>query len=290
MWVNLDQLECLQAISEAGSISGAAEKLNKAKSAIHYSIKKLEEQVDFRVVDTRSYRGCLTKKGEQFLSKAQKVLEVSQQLEMDAHQIATGVELRLRVSATEVFDIKKLHRSIRSLQKEFPDTEVVFHREILSGEKMLRRNLVDVAIFEHLRYGEEYDYKQIDEVKLYLVISNQHPFLKLKQSEQIKERLFNYPQVIQRSTIPDDDLQGVYLNSRQWTVSDLASKKEIILEGLGWGRLPSHQVIEDIEKGKLVCLDRIEKPLTIPVYIGRKKDIEPGKAIEHLWDSFNHNS
>ena len=116
-----------------------------------------------------------------------------------------------------------------------------------------------------------FESKKVGDVRLLLVMANNHEFLQLPKGEQTKQRLFNYPQVIQRSTIADDNLHGVYQESKRWTVSDLASKREIILDGLGWGRLPEHEIVGDLEKGNLVELRFIEDPVSLPILLSSQK-------------------
>lgn len=284
MWITIEQLECLNSIKEEGSITAASEKVGKAKSAIYYSIKKLEEQVDFKVIESGKYRGELTFKGEQLLNSAGPIFDAMAKLKSDIYQIRTGVEQKISISSTALFDMKKLNKAILSLQREYPNTEIIFHREILSGEKMLKSGLVDIAIFEHVNEKSHFELKKIDQVTMKLVISSKHPFLKLDKKDQKLEALFSYPQIVQRSTMPDDEQHGVYKQSKRWTVTDLASKKQIIVDQLGWGRMPSHEVEADLKRNRLTHLEFLEKPINVPIYIGRKKEKEIGQVGKSFWD------
>ena len=100
------------------------------------------------------------------------------------------------------------------------------------------------------------------------------------------KNLFEYPQIVQRSTLPDQDSQGVYQGSKRWTVSDLASKRQIILDGLGWGRLPQHDIESDLEAGTLVELNHIENTTDLPIYLARSKTRDHGVVCESLWEMF----
>ena len=173
MWVTVEQLECLKSIKEQGSITAASEHMAKAKSAIYYSIKKLEDQVGFKVIESSKYRGELTFKGEQLLNSALPIFETMEKFKSNIYQIRTGVEQKISISSTALFDMKKLNKAILSLQREYPNTEIIFHREILSGEKMLKTGLVDIAIFEHVNEKSYFELKKIDQVEMKLVISYQ---------------------------------------------------------------------------------------------------------------------
>ena len=229
----------MSAVASEGSFTRAAEKINKAKSAIIYSIKTLEEQLEFDVFDRSKYVPKLTPKGEEFLKRSKKFLNEYTCFQDDISQIASSVETRLRLSVSGIYGMNKVYDVIRKAMDKFPSTEIIIEREILSGEKMLRQDIVDLAIFENLSVHNDFETRHIDEVEMKLVISMDHPFLKLPNEEQTMHSLKQYPQIIQRSTIPDDDIQiGISSDSLKWHVTDTASKKEVILNGLGWGRLP----------------------------------------------------
>ena len=73
-WITIDQIQCFQAVSESGSFQKASEKLNKAKSAVMYSVKNLEEQLGFPLLDRTLYRSKVTSQGEAFLFRSQQIL------------------------------------------------------------------------------------------------------------------------------------------------------------------------------------------------------------------------
>lgn len=286
MWLTIDQIQALKAIQESGSITAASQSLNKAKSAVHYSMKKLEEQVGFPLIENSGYRSLLTRQAEDFLRASENLLKNYEILKEQAHQIATGVETKLAVSATALYPLKKLNSYIKKLQTRFPQTEVVFHREILSGHKFLQNGLVDIALFEHKQNVPGMEIKQVDEVIMHLVISKNHPLAKNKPVRITMEDLLDHPQVIQRATIPNDEVFGIHSKSRQWTVSDLDTKKQIILDGLGWGRLPEHDIASDLKSGRLVTMHKIAKPQTVPIILGRRQEDTHGRVSQCLWEMF----
>ncbi|MEO0336629.1 MAG: LysR family transcriptional regulator, partial [Pseudomonadota bacterium] len=189
MWITLEQLSCLKAVSEHGSVTAASEHLRKAKSAVHYSLKKLEEQVGFTLVDTGSYRGRLTPKGLQLLISSEPLFTALDDLEAKVHQIASGAELQLRISTSALFPIRQLNKHILKVQKNYPQTEILLNREIMSGEKMLRSGVVDLAIFEILNEPEGLDFKRIGGVQLMLTIAKKHPFVSLSKGDRNLEKL-----------------------------------------------------------------------------------------------------
>ncbi|MEM7646193.1 MAG: LysR family transcriptional regulator, partial [Pseudomonadota bacterium] len=137
MWMTFEQIKCFQAVTEEGSFSKAAQKLFKAKSAVMYSVKSLEDQLGFPLMDRTEYRAKITPQGEAFLFRCQKVINDMNELHEYAQLIASGVEMKLKISASGIFDIDILYPILKKAMSVFPSTEILFEREILSGEKML---------------------------------------------------------------------------------------------------------------------------------------------------------
>lgn len=195
--------------------------------------------------------------------------------------------MKLSISVSGIFDINLLYPVIKNAIKEFPSTEIMLEKEILSGEKMLQRDIVDMAIFENIHNRRELDFKSIGKVKLVLVISSDHSFLRLSSKEQTKEELFKHPQIVQRSTIQDEDHKiGVHSKSLRWKVTDTPSKKDIILNGLGWGRLPIHIVEKEIKSGALTHLKSFKDDDEVEMYICKRKNVFMGQVSQMIWNSF----
>ena len=73
--LTIQQLEYLVTIAQSSSISQAAQKLFISQSSISKSIKQLEAELDFPLMN-RSYKGVVfTPKGEEFLREAYSLIE-----------------------------------------------------------------------------------------------------------------------------------------------------------------------------------------------------------------------
>jgi DNA-binding transcriptional LysR family regulator len=78
----------------------------------------------------------------------------------------------------------------------------------------------------------------------------------------------------------------VHEGSLKWFVNDTPSKKDIILSGLGWGRLPAHMVDKEINSKRLVHLTQLEDDDDVTIYLCKKKNKSIGKVAKFIWDSF----
>lgn len=287
MNITIDQILCLKAVYDEGSLTKASEKIFKAKSAINYSLKVLEEQLGFKLLDKSAYRPRLTPKGEEFLFKSKSLISEYELLLENSKQIFSGVEMKLALSASSICSLGTMYTTIKNAMLKYPSTEITLNREILSGEIMLEKGIVDLALFEHLNNTQDYDYKIVDRLSLPLVISHGHPFLELPKKEQTKRILTKYPHIIQKSTISGNlTNRSVEADEIKWEVTDILSKKELIQEGLGWGRLPDHMIKADLKSKKLVQLKHLDTIKEMKVFLCRKKNIIHGEVNNFIWNSF----
>jgi DNA-binding transcriptional LysR family regulator len=286
MFISVDQIIILRAIHEEGSLTRASEKVFKAKSALNYSIKTLEEQLGFKVIDKSQYRLKLTPKGEEFLFKSKKLLSEYDNLIQNSKQIFSGVEMKLSISGSGVCSLDKLYKTIKNTMLKYPSTEITLTREILSGEKLLENGEVDLALFENLNNKQDYDYKKLYSFKLPLVIGCDHEFLKLKKKDQTLEKLKRIPHIIQKSTLQtNSDSRSVDNDSLNWSVTDTLSKSELIKAGLGWGRLPNHLISSELKNKKLIHLAHLDTNPSMVAYLCRKKNKDHGAVSNFIWDS-----
>src|SRR5262249_30100333 len=72
--------------------------------------------------------------------------------------------------------------------------------------------------------------------------------------------------------------------AQQWTVSDQLMKKQIILQGMGWGHMPEFLVTDELRGGKLVALaGKHLKGGVREIVAARRNDRPHGPVAERLW-------
>ncbi len=285
--MRLENIKILNAIAKFGSINAAAENLFMAKSAISTSIKQAELEFGFDLLDRSGYRVQLSHKAKMYLEKAQKLLQLADDLDAYTKQLGDNIESSIKISSSLLFDLQDFISLIKKANKKFPSTSVVIEREVLSGEKMLLDEIVDLAITEVRTDTVNIESKQIATVSMPLVISASHDFVRSLKHKKDIEYLQDFPQIVLRSTFADSSATGgIYKNAPHWNVSDDFTKLELIRQGLGWGRMPEYLIKKDLEKGKLIRLDNIEKALSLAIYISRRSRDPHGKVAEFIWEFF----
>jgi len=284
--MNLDQLQVLKTIRDEGSFSKAADKLYRAKSAISYAVQNLEDELGLLLIDRSEYRPKLTNYGLQLLEKASPVLKSFDELNVFARTLSTNQELKIRLSMSAIFPLADFTNTLKKIEEKFQNTEVVFATEVLSGEKFLMAGDVDISLLAGIVNRVDLEYKKVAEVEMPLVISSNHPIVE-KNLKPTKDVLAKYPQIVVRSTLPDDSSFGVMKESKKWYVDDLGTKMKLIMEGLGWGRLPDHVVNEYVQRQCLEVLRTEElQHEKIEMFLARRKHDFHGVVINYIWNSF----
>ena len=144
----LRQLEYLVAVGEAGSIAGAAERVNVSSPSISAAIAQLEQEFGLQLFIRRHAQGlALTQGGRQFVAEARAVLAAAGRLGDLATSITGQVRGRVAVGCLVTFAQMVLPQLRRSFANQFP--EVNFNQielnqvEIFAG---LRSANLDIAL------------------------------------------------------------------------------------------------------------------------------------------------
>jgi len=282
-----EQLVVLNAIVTEGTFRAAAEHLNKSQPALSHMIKKLEAEIDFDLFSRESYRPKLTPSGEVFYRQATRVIQQMQQLGNLAKSLSAKQEAQVFLAVTATYPLKPFLKIVGDVTTEYPMTHVRLTRESMGGplERLLRddANIIIAAL-------DNVPIEQVEAIPFahVTIVPVAHPDYGPAKSKHLKSisDMQSYTQII-----VSDSSSGAFEQSRdllpgglRWTVSDFAAKKEILLAQMGWGGMPKHLVVEELEQGKLVALN-LEgyPPRHSQLYQIRRRDGDVGIVAQSLW-------
>jgi len=281
--VNLEHLQVIDTICAVGSFQKASEKLHKVRSAVSYSVKQVESYYDIQIFNRETYRPELTADGKLLIVQIRHLLNQASEFETFINEMKGENETELRLGVSANFPLDKITRLLTELKQKFEGTTIHLEIEVASGERMLLDEKVDIAIYGSPSRNKAIDYKLIDTMNVPLVISKDLPLVDINRVSEAE--LAAHPQVIIKSTdskSPDTDILDEAL---KWYVTDLHTKKTLITQGLGWGRLPQHLVDKEIEKNELISLDTLGK-LELPIYVTKLKNKSLGPVALKIWNYF----
>ena len=95
--LQFDWLQCLVAVVDAGSLSGAAAEVHRSQSAVSMQLKKLEDAVGHRLLERDARKQHLTPQGETLLGYARRILALHAEAQDAMHGAPLTGRVRLGV-------------------------------------------------------------------------------------------------------------------------------------------------------------------------------------------------
>jgi DNA-binding transcriptional LysR family regulator len=286
--MTLDQLKSLQAIVEGGSLRIAAQNLHRTQPTISVSIKNLETELGLKLFDRDQYRNKLTPNGEALYEKAKLVLGQAQSFENLAKQLTTGQELNVGIAFTSAIPVSPILNTIRQCKIEFPRTRLEMYSENGLGPlDVLKSGQASLIIIPWIKNIETLESMHFMNLKFVSVISAKSPLLQ-EYAVVPKAIIREHAQVIISGRKSSKTTYGVIEGGDQWKVNDFQTKKELIVQGMGWGSLPEHLIKKELEQGILAPI-KVEGDIEMPnieFRIARLESEPVGPVAQRLWQLF----
>lgn len=282
--IALEHLHVINVIHQEGSFTKASEKLYKARSAVSYSVKQVEEFYDIEIFNRETYRPELTRDGKILLNKIQHLLHEANEFDQFAKQLNSEVESEIRLSISAIFPMNLVTQLLAELKATYPQTIIHLNIETASGERMLKDELVDIGIYGGMQKDNDIQYRQIEQFKLPVYVSDRFQANDIRNVQP--EELAQLPQVVVKSSYGNSPDTNIMRDGIQWYVSDQQTKKAIILSGLGWGRLPEHEANLEKTDNKLFEV-KSQETMQIPIYVAKVKSKSLGPVGNMIWNFFS---
>jgi len=279
-----DQILTLDYIVKYGSFKAASEAMFKSQPSLSMAIKKLEEEYQIKIFDRTNYRPELTEEGKKFYKKAQLVISEFLSLDTLAKELGAGFETEIKICADAVFPICHISSVLKNFFEPHITTTLDLNIDVLEGViEKLQNHVVDFALGPDLNLNSEIEKVKILEVKVVPVISPEH-FNKMNNDINYLKTI---PQIIVGSSSKESRgiIRGL-ISNQYWNTSDLSMKEQLITNGLGWGRLPLHQIEDKINSNKLVQIKNILEvdERSVSMYLLRSKTKIMGPNTKSLWN------
>jgi len=296
--MKIDQLKALRAVVETGTVKAASEALNKTQPAISQALKTMEFRAGAKLFDRSGYRLKLTSLGERVYLQSLRVLAEAEDLGQLIRHFELGQEEKITIALDDNTDTRILTPTLRQLQATYPETRVITKSEILSGTiTALKQGDADLAIAPMLNVALEEEGFEHHLLYRSAMRNVAAPDLikKLQGATKLTDLRRHHQVLVSDSGDSHgmfDREFGVQKGQRRWYVSSLQLKKQLLVEGLGWGRLPSHLIEDDIERGALIDieLEHTHSPFDMNFFVFRVASIAHGPVATFVWDNIVRNS
>jgi DNA-binding transcriptional LysR family regulator len=257
-----DQLRIFLAVADEGSFNRAARRLGRALSVISYGVAALEAQLGVTLFDRAgSRRPVLTAAGAALLADARAIADDVDRLVGRARGIRQGLESELALAVDVMVPTCTLATVLRAFQQRFPTVDLRLHVEALGAVAALlldRRASIAIAGPDIIGH-QDLERQTIGCVALTPVAAPGHPLTQPGPIAPGAARGHLQLVLTDRSPLTQGKDYSV-LSPRSWRLADLGAKHALLLEGIGWGYMPRHNIDADLAAGRLVALDLPEAP------------------------------
>lgn len=281
--MNLATLRVLDAIQRRGSFAAAAEELDRAPSAVSYSVQKLEEDTGVLIFDRSGRKARLTAAGELLLERGRMLLDASDQLVRQARALETGWETQLTLALDAVYPVERLWPLVHRFTEQAPDTSLRILSEVLGGPwDALEQGRAELAVApSKVRPPAGTRSQAVGSVRFVYVAHPDHPAV--RERDLTGERLAAWRAIAVADTARGQPARSTRIQDNQvtLTVSDFPAKISALCEGLGVGTLPEGMARPLLERGELVRLDMAHDPEAQEVHLAWRTD-STGKALRWL--------
>lgn len=286
--MTLEQLRAFDAVIRSGSIRAASQQLHKSAPSISSAIKSLESHLELKLFSREGYRLILTADGRNFYDKVQQILVSVTELNAFSRQKWKKQAQKLAIAVDAFVSVQQLISVVESVSAVFPDVQLNLSVEHFGGAlDKLHDGRADLAVTPLVGHTcAEIEFKYLFSVPIIPVARSDSKVAAIpspvRQSDLVEEK-----QIVLADGAKTESWRcGNMINgTKKHCVSDLNTKKSLIMAGVGWGGLPEHLVHTEMASGRLTQL-QLEgyKRLYAEHYLVRRTDCEHDMVAQKAWE------
>ena len=287
--VTLEQWRTLMAVVDCGGYAQAAESLFKSQSSISYTVAKLQEQLGMELLQIEGRKAVLTPAGEALLSRSRQLIDHALELELVASSLEQGWEPEVALAVDAIFPKSILIDAFKQFIPQSKGCKLLLREEVLSGaSEVLLDKKVNLSITPWVPPG--FMGEKIIDIHFIAVAHPDHVLHHLGRKISMNDLSQHMHIVIKDSGNKQNRDSGWLGSQMRWTVSNFESAKALLLGGLGFSWIPSHEASEEIKQGLLKPLElEVEYEKQATLYLVSANQV-PGPATQMLADFIQQSS
>lgn len=290
--MKIDQIKAFIAVVETGSFRSAAEAIHKTQPSVSAAIKALENQYDITLFDRNSYRPGLTAEGHAFFRQCKKLMSQVTQLDSLGHDLAKGVATPpLHLCLSQMSLDQNCIERVKAFQQHNADVDIDITTDHLYGlQDKLAKGKCDISIGPRYGLDDRHSFLELYKMEMITVVSSSLlEQLNLTTNKVKQTSLQSIPQLLVINTASDGSSHGhrhVLTTGKRWYVNDFQVKKSLLLNGMGWARMPKHMILAELENGQLVPIevDNFISRNHVPIYMVRLRQQTHRFQVNLFWE------
>ncbi|GEP12030.1 LysR family transcriptional regulator [Methylobacterium gnaphalii] len=249
---------------------------------ISYAIANLEQQLGLPLFDRETTRRAqLTEAGAAVLAEARTVSHSLDALRAKVGSMLSGLEAEISIAVSVLMPGDRLVDVLTGFQARFSTVALRLECRGVGRSPTIRhqRTIGHRDRGRGLgRYGPAIEQISVGDVEMLPVAAPEHPLVTADAETPGSARDHVQLVIADRTPLSEGQEFGI-VATRTWRLSDLSSKRTLLLAGIGWGTMPTHLVQADIDAGRLVELHMPEAThRRLPFTAIYRADKPPGPA------------
>ncbi|CAH9065284.1 HTH-type transcriptional regulator CysB [Pseudoalteromonas holothuriae] len=287
--MKIADLEILHAVAKTHSLSEAALRLHRTQPAVTQALKRLEEQLGFKIVNRDNYRVTLTQEGRRFCDESAKLLVFRDDLHILAKEFSAGNEAQFNICYEPLCYQAQYNDVISDIFKQFKHTEMA----ITSGKRFVALEQVNNADAD-LGIGPWFDLFHATGDLESIAIGDIHLGLVAKKgllpTKLCYEQLASYPSLAMfESGFNFDSERLAYAKGANMIkLDDIASIKSFLLTGTGFAMISLSHCQAELDAGLLEQIEVLDRQCTFTakIHAFRKQVRHHGPVARAIWQKF----
>ncbi len=264
------RLQIFHAVARYGSFTRAAEYLYMTQPAVTFQIKQLEEHFNTRLFERGHGRVSLTQAGEVVLAYAEKILDITEELESRVAEMTEELSGGLNIGASTTIAAYWLPRLLEGFKRSYPKVvpRVVVGNSQLTEDRVASRDL-DIGFIEISDEEPAVERHTAAHDELLMICSLTHP---LANKDAVTARnLVDYPfitrdpgnavRILAENFFLEAGFSVEQLNICA-ELGSLATVKHLVAEGLGFAIASRASIRRDLNEGLLTAVSLSPKLYT----------------------------
>jgi DNA-binding transcriptional LysR family regulator len=268
--LSFDDLKLFARVAALGTLSAAARERDVPVSQISRALSRIERTCGARLIHRSTHGLALTVEGETFLTYCQRLAATLEELQGDFAQQAREASGRVRVAASTVVAQYLLLPSLAGLAERHP--KLLIDLEV--GDRLvdLAREGIDIAIRTAASLAETVVAREIGSLGRALYAAPAYAArsgLPAHPHELAQHRLISNSAVLHLNHWPFviDGQALTVVAEGEWRTNDTGMAANLVLHGLGIGRLGTLAAEPLVREGRLVpVLARFVDVQPVPIY------------------------
>ena len=185
--MDIKRLHYFTVLAATGSFTQAAKQLDIAQSALSISMKKLETQLELKLINRLERRMSLTADGEVLLKHAHRILDNVEQAEKELQELKGLTSGIINFGVSAMLGSYLLPDALALFKQTYPGIQINIHEAgTATLEKMLLDGQLDLALIRSDRSHEQIRSITLLHEEIVACVPEHHPFA-CKQSITLDE-------------------------------------------------------------------------------------------------------